>query len=55
MTKSEAVKHLERRRKHLADRVATGYYSQGRSEHWVRAEVSALEVAITALTEKAEP
>ena len=54
MSKGEAIRLLERRRKHLAERVASGYFSQGRSEHWVLAEVSALEMAIAALSEGAK-
>lgn len=49
MSKTQAVKVLERRLAHLVKQVETGYYSKGRSEHWVHAEVSALRLAIKAL------
>ena len=52
MSPAKARKVLERRREHLAKKAESGYYSKGRSEYWVLAEISALDLAIAALTGK---
>lgn len=54
MNRKKAVHVLERRRAYLQKNYDTGYFSPGTGEHWVKAELSALEMAIEALSEEVE-